>query len=157
MGTVYAAVRDDDQFRQQVALKLVKRGMDTQFVLRRFRHERQILASLEHPHIARLLDGGTTPDGLPYFVMEHITGHAITNYCETHHLSIPETTKTLAASLRSSSVRASEADHSPRPQALEYSGDRPTARSGCSTLVSQSYSLRTTPPKPWPKQRPGYS
>ncbi|HEU0253845.1 MAG TPA: serine/threonine-protein kinase, partial [Pyrinomonadaceae bacterium] len=88
MGAVYAAVRDDDQFRQQVALKLVKRGMDTQFVLRRFRHERQILASLEHPHIARLLDGGTTADGLPYFVMEHITGQEITRYAKTHHLSI---------------------------------------------------------------------
>ena len=90
MGTVYAAVRDDDQYRQQVALKLVKRGMDTQSVLRRFRHERQILASLEHPHIARLLDGGTTDEGLPYFVMEHITGQEITRYCETHKLSIPE-------------------------------------------------------------------
>ena len=90
MGTVYEAVRDDDQFHQQVALKLVKRGMDTQFVLRRFRRERQILASLEHPHIARLLDGGTTPDGLPFFVMEHVTGQAITHYCEIHHLSIPE-------------------------------------------------------------------
>jgi eukaryotic-like serine/threonine-protein kinase len=82
MGTVYAAVRDDDQYHQQVALKLVKRGMDTQFVIHRFRHERQILASLEHPHIARLLDGGSTPDGLPYFVMEHITGQAITRYCD---------------------------------------------------------------------------
>lgn len=82
MGTVYAAVRDDDQYRQQVALKLVKRGMDTQFVVHRFRHERQILASLEHPNIARLLDGGTTHDGLPYFVMEHITGQTITRYCE---------------------------------------------------------------------------
>ena len=90
MGTVYAAVRDDDQYHQQVALKVVKRGMDTQFVLHRFRHERQILASLEHTHIARLLDGGTTPDGLPYFVMEHITGQTITRYCETHQLSIPE-------------------------------------------------------------------
>ena len=89
MGTVYAAVRDDDQYRQQVALKIVKRGMDTQFVLHRFRHERQILASLEHPHIARLLDGGTRPDGLPYFVMEHITGEAITRYCQSHELSVP--------------------------------------------------------------------
>lgn len=90
MGTVYAAVRDDDQYRQQVALKLVKRGMDTQFVVHRFRHERQILASLEHPNIARLLDGGTTHDGLPYFVMEHITGQTITRYCETHKVSLAE-------------------------------------------------------------------
>ncbi|HET9267048.1 MAG TPA: protein kinase, partial [Vicinamibacterales bacterium] len=70
MGAVYRGVRDDDEYRKQVAIKLVKRGMDTDSLLRRFRHERQILASLEHPHIARLLDGGTTDDGLPYLVME---------------------------------------------------------------------------------------
>jgi len=90
MGAVYAAVRDDDQYRKQVALKLVKRGMDTDFVLSRFRHERQILAGLEHAHIARLLDGGTTEDGLPYFVMEYVEGQAITHYCETKRLSVPE-------------------------------------------------------------------
>ena len=69
MGAVYLAERADGEFRQRVAVKLVKRGTDTDFVLNRFRHERQILASLEHPFIARLLDGGTTDDGLPYFVM----------------------------------------------------------------------------------------
>ncbi|HKR13952.1 MAG TPA: serine/threonine-protein kinase, partial [Pyrinomonadaceae bacterium] len=90
MGTVYAAVRDDDVYRQQVALKVVKRGMDTQSIVHRFRHERQILASLEHPNIARLLDGGTTHDGLPYFVMEHITGQTITRYCENHKISLAE-------------------------------------------------------------------
>ena len=74
MGTVYRAVRADDHFRQQVAIKIVKRGMDTDFILRRFRHERQILASLDHPNIARLLDGGATEDGLPYYVMEYIEG-----------------------------------------------------------------------------------
>ena len=62
MGTVYLAVCDDDQYQKQVALKIVKRGMDTDLVLNRFWHERQILAKLEHPHIARLLDGGTTED-----------------------------------------------------------------------------------------------
>ncbi len=90
MGTVYAAVRDDEQYHQQVAIKVVKRGMDTQFVLHRFRHERQILASLEHPHIARLLDGGTTRDGLPYFVMEHITGRPITTYCQSREVSVAD-------------------------------------------------------------------
>src|SRR5262245_18844637 len=67
MGSVYLGVRDDDQFQKQVAIKLLKRGMDTDFMLSRFRQERQILANLEHPFIARLIDGGATEDGLPYF------------------------------------------------------------------------------------------
>ncbi len=73
MGSVYRAVRSSD-FEKQVAIKLVKRGMDTDFILRRFRHERQILAALDHPNIARLLDGGATDDGRPYLVMEYIEG-----------------------------------------------------------------------------------
>ncbi|HKG22908.1 MAG TPA: serine/threonine-protein kinase, partial [Blastocatellia bacterium] len=93
MGNVYHAVRDDDHYSQEVAIKVVKRGMDTDFVLDRFRHERQILAGLEHAHIARLLDGGTTEHGLPYFVMEYIEGQAITDYCETRQLSVPERLK----------------------------------------------------------------
>jgi serine/threonine protein kinase len=90
MGAVYSAVRDDDQFQQQVAIKIVKRGMDTSLVLRRFWRERQILANLSHPNIARLLDGGTTDDGLPYFVMEFIEGRPITEYCEANQLSIQD-------------------------------------------------------------------
>ena len=74
MGTVYLATRSGDGFRQTVALKLVRRGMDSDFILERFRGERQILAGLDHPGIARLLDGGSTADGLPYFVMEYIPG-----------------------------------------------------------------------------------
>jgi serine/threonine protein kinase len=81
MGAVYAAVRADQQFEQQVALKIIRRGMETAFVRRRFLRERQILASLEHPNIARLLDGGTTAEGLPYFVMEYVPGIPITEYC----------------------------------------------------------------------------
>src|SRR5205085_6347316 len=72
MGDVYLAERADQRFQMRVAIKLIKRGMDTESVLRRFHNERQILASLEHPNIARLLDGGETDDGLPYFVMEFI-------------------------------------------------------------------------------------
>ena len=79
MGTVYRAVRDDDEFQMVVAIKIVSRGMDTDMVLRRFRTERQILASLDHPHIARILDGGSTPSGLPYFVMEYVDGLPLTN------------------------------------------------------------------------------
>jgi serine/threonine protein kinase/tetratricopeptide (TPR) repeat protein len=89
MGAVYLAERDDE-FRQQVAIKLVKRGMDSEFVLRRFRNERQILAALNHPNIARLLDGGTTTDGRPYFVMEYIEGKPITEYADQQRLSTAE-------------------------------------------------------------------
>ncbi|PYK30052.1 MAG: hypothetical protein DME57_08150 [Verrucomicrobia bacterium] len=88
MGAVYEAVRADKEFSKRVAIKLVKRGMDTDFILRRFRKERQILASLDHPNIALLLDGGTTDDGLPYFVMEFIEGLPLYRYCDQHRLSI---------------------------------------------------------------------
>jgi serine/threonine protein kinase/Tol biopolymer transport system component/tetratricopeptide (TPR) repeat protein len=93
MGSVYLAVRADDEFRKRVAIKLVKRGMDTDFVLKRFRNERQILASLDHPNIAHLLDGGTTDDALPYFVMEYIQGQPVELYCDNARLSIPERLK----------------------------------------------------------------
>lgn len=90
MGAVYEAVRDDEQFRQQVAIKVIKRGMDMDFARDRFLRERRILASLDHPHIARLLDGGATADGLPYFVMEFVAGEPITEYCRRRRLSINE-------------------------------------------------------------------
>jgi serine/threonine-protein kinase len=79
MGVVYRAVREDD-FRMQVAIKLIKRGADTEAALSRFRAERQILARLEHPNIARLLDGGATESGLPYFVMGHVQGTPLLQY-----------------------------------------------------------------------------
>ncbi len=90
MGTVLRAARDDDQYQKEVAIKLVKPGMGTGFVLRRFRHERQILANLEHPYIARLLEGGTTGDGQPYLVMEFVEGLPIAQYCEEKALSLPD-------------------------------------------------------------------
>jgi serine/threonine protein kinase len=90
MGTVFLAVRADDQYRKQVAIKLVNRGMDTDLILRRFMMERQILANLEHPNIARLLEGGSTLDGLPYFVMEFIEGQPIDEYCDTHRFTISQ-------------------------------------------------------------------
>jgi serine/threonine protein kinase len=90
MGEVYRAFRADDQYRKQVALKLIRAGQDSGLVIARFKNERQILAGLEHPNIARLLDGGTTEDGLPYLVMELIEGQPVREYCESHKLSIPE-------------------------------------------------------------------
>ena len=90
MGSVYRAARADEQHKKQVAVKVVKRGLDTPFALTRFRAERQILANLEHPNIARLLDGGTTDAGLPYVVMELVDGLPIDEYCESYKLSIEE-------------------------------------------------------------------
>ena len=77
MGLVYLAERADGLYEQQVALKLIKRGMDSAQIVRRFEVERQILARLQHAHIARLLDGGLTDDGRPYFVMEVVDGEPI--------------------------------------------------------------------------------
>jgi serine/threonine protein kinase len=90
MGAVYLARRADHEYNKEVAIKLLKRGTDTDEVLRRFRAEREILARLEHPNIARLLDGGTTQDGLPYFVMEYVPGARITDFCFANNLSIHE-------------------------------------------------------------------
>ena len=86
MGTVYLARRADRTFERRVAIKMIRRGMDSDIVIRRFEDERQILASLDHPHIARLYDGGTTSDGLPYFVMEYVEGEPITSYSDHHRL-----------------------------------------------------------------------
>jgi eukaryotic-like serine/threonine-protein kinase len=86
MGTVYLATRDDAAFQKRVAVKVLKRGLDTDAIVRRFRNERQILASLQHPSIASVIDGGTTRDGLPFFVMDYIEGQPIDVYCEVHHL-----------------------------------------------------------------------
>ncbi len=88
MGTVYEAVRDDDQYSSRVAVKLIHPGRDEESVVRRFRMERQILARLEHPNIARLYDGGTTAEGRPYFVMELVEGVPINRYCDERRLAV---------------------------------------------------------------------
>ena len=90
MGAVYRAARADEQYQKQVAIKIVKRGLSTPFALARFRAERQILATLEHPNIARLLDGGTTDNGVPYIVMELVEGKPIDEYCAANQLSIEQ-------------------------------------------------------------------
>ena len=90
VGVVYEAERADGHFDQKVALKIIKRGMDTENVLKRFLAERQILAGLQHANIAHLMDGGMSPDGRPYLVMEFVDGAPITTFCDTHQLSIKE-------------------------------------------------------------------
>lgn len=88
MGTVYVAERVDGAYTQQVALKLIRRGLDSAQILQRFEAERQILARLEHPNIARLVDGGLTADGSPWFAMELVQGDPITRYCESRGLDV---------------------------------------------------------------------
>lgn len=88
MGAVFAAVRDDGHFEQKVAVKVILSGLNTDAIARRFRNERQILASLEHPNIARLLDGGMSDDGLPFYVMEFIEGEPIDDYCHARDLGL---------------------------------------------------------------------
>ncbi len=89
MGTVWLAHRTDE-LRLRVALKVVRRGLDTADVRERFRQEHRVLAALDHPNIARLLDGGVTPDGLPFFVMEYVDGEPIDAYCDRRQLSVDE-------------------------------------------------------------------
>ncbi|MFT5515784.1 MAG: serine/threonine protein kinase [Rhodothermales bacterium] len=88
MGQVYLAMRDDKSYTRYVAVKVIKRGMDTEEILNRFRMERRILASLAHPNIARLLDGGATQDGLSYFVMEFIEGEPIIEFCDSRKMPV---------------------------------------------------------------------
>ena len=90
MGAVYLAERDDEQYRQQVAIKLIKPGLGGELIRKRFRNEMQILADLSHPNIARLLDGGETTDGVPYLVMEYVEGRPIDVFCDEKQLSIDE-------------------------------------------------------------------
>ena len=90
MGEVYLATRDDEQYRKDVAIKVVRGGLESELILRRFRHERQILATLGHPNIAALLDGGTTAEGLPYFVMEYVEGAPLDVYSDTRRLTVRE-------------------------------------------------------------------
>ena len=88
MGTVYLASRADREFDKKVAVKLIKRGFDTDEIVKRFRYERQILAALEHPNITRLLDGGSTEDGLPFLVMDYVDGVPLKEYCDQGQLTI---------------------------------------------------------------------
>ena len=90
MGIVYAGKRDDKQFEQKVAIKILRQGFTSHYLLKRFEIERQTLANLQHSNIARLLDGGKTDNGLPYLVMEYIDGTPLTEYCDENKLTIKE-------------------------------------------------------------------
>lgn len=96
MGEVFLAERTDGQFEQRVALKVLKRGLDSSEILARFLRERQILARLDHPNIARLFDGGLAADGRPFFALEHVDGEPITEYCRKRSLAIDEISRLVA-------------------------------------------------------------
>ncbi len=89
MGDVFLAAQEEP-IRRKVALKIIKLGMDTRAVLAQFKKEREALARMDHPNIAKVLDAGATGDGRPYFVMEFIDGESITEYCDKHRLSVFE-------------------------------------------------------------------
>ena len=120
MGEVFAAVRADGHYDQKVALKLVRAGYATAGVVERFRAERQILAGLEHPNIARLLDGGTTEAGTPYLVMELVDGVPIDVFCRARNLSVSERLQLFLHVCAAVQLRASAAGHSPRHQASQH-------------------------------------
>jgi len=90
MGAVYVGLRADDAYHKRVAIKVVKPGMNTEEILLRFRQERRTLARLDHPNIARLIDGGSTEEGCPYFVMDYVEGEPIDRYCRARDLSIED-------------------------------------------------------------------
>jgi len=90
MAAVYLAERADDEFRKQVAVKIVQPGLDHHDLLNRFRMERQTLAGLDHPNVIKLLDGGSTPEGLPFLVMDYVEGSPIDDYCDGHRLCVDE-------------------------------------------------------------------
>ena len=110
--------------RRKVALKVLKPGMDTRQVVARFEAERQALAIMDHPNIAKVFDGGATPSGRPYFVMELVKGVPITEFCDQNHLTPRQRLELFVAGLPGGAARPPEGDHPPRPQAVQRPGRR---------------------------------
>ena len=123
MGDVWVA-QQTEPVKRQVALKLIKAGMDTQAVLPRFEQERQALALMDHPNIARVFDGGMTADRRPFFVMELVNGLPLTRFCDEAKLGVREPAGTVRAGLPGRAARPPEGHHPPRPQAVEHPGRR---------------------------------
>ena len=129
MGVVYVA-EQTQPVRRKVALKIIKPGMDTKQVIARFEAERQALAMMDHPNIAKVLDAGATESGRPYFVMELVRGIPITEYCDRERLSIRRAAGAVRPGLPGRAARPPEGDHPPRPEALEHPGDGHRRRAG---------------------------
>ena len=121
MGIVYMA-EQTEPVRRRVALKIIKPGMDSRQVLARFEAERQALALMDHPNIARVLDAGTTETGRPYFVMELVHGVPINQFCDDGHLTAARASGAVRPRLPGDPARAPEGDHPPGYQAVERPG-----------------------------------
>ena len=143
MAVVYLAARADREFDHQVALKIIKRGMDTDAIVRRFRTERQILAGLSHPHVARLLDGGTTADGLPYLVMEYVVGQPITAHCDARRLGVAARLR-LFQQVCAAVAYAHQRLSSTATSSRRTFWSREPANRSCSTSGSRRSSIRMT-------------
>ena len=128
-GVVYMA-EQEEPVRRRVALKVIKLGMDTKQVIARFEAERQALALMDHPNIAKVFDAGATETGRPYFVMELVRGIRITDYCDQNNLSTRERLELFITGLPGHPARAPEGHHPPRHQALEHPGDAARRRAG---------------------------
>ena len=105
-------------------------GVSSRTILSRFEAERQAIALMDHPHIAKLLDAGTTDEGLPYFVMELVKGVPLTDYCDAHKLGIPEWLRLFTQICSAVQHAHQEGDHPPRPQAVEHPGREPRRQAG---------------------------
>ena len=128
-ASVYMA-EQEKPVRRKVALKIIKPGMDSEQVVARFEAERQALALMDHPNIARVLDAGTTDTGRPYFVMELVHGVPITEYCDERPADAPRAAGAVRPGLPGDPARPSEGDHPPRHQAVERAGDAVRRQAG---------------------------
>ena len=168
MGEVWLA-EQKQPVRRRVALKLIKAGMDTREVVARFESERQALALMDHPAIAKVFDAGSTPQGRPYFVMEYVTGVPITTYCDTHKLTTQERLELfirvcegvqhahqkaiLHRDLKPSNILVSEVDGKPVPQIIDFGVAKATAqRLTLDTLYTQLGTIVGTPAYMSPEQ-----
>ena len=151
MGAVHLAMRDDDEYRTAVAIKLLHGGLETAEAVARFRDERQILATLEHPGIVRLLDGGSTAERLPYLVMEHVVGLPITEWADARNLDATARVmlfrKVCGAVAYAHQKLVVHRDIKPRT-----SWSRRRESPSCSTSASRSSSIRRPDARPSPEQ-----
>ena len=128
-GVVYMA-EQVEPVQRKVAFKIIKPGMDTRQVIARFEAERQALALMDHPNIARVLDAGATETGRPYFVMELVKGMPITDYCDQNRLSPAERLELFIQVCHAVQHAHQKGHHPPGPQALEHPGDAARWRAG---------------------------
>jgi non-specific serine/threonine protein kinase/serine/threonine-protein kinase len=168
MGEVWLAEQTQPVHRR-VALKLIKAGMDTGEVVARFQYERQALAQMDHPNIAKVFDAGSTPQGRPYFVMDYITGIPITDYCDQHKLTLRERLElfvqvcegvqhahqkaVIHRDLKPSNILVSEVNGKPLPRIIDFGVAKATAqRLTADTLFTRAGAVLGTPAYMSPEQ-----